>query len=323
MKPSATQLSAIKAERSEILRAAAERDQVRQDADKVVRDGARALARIIDGAAVAAEVKNEVAARAALLKARGVTPGIAVVIVGDEPASLIYVRNKVKAAQELGLYSEMIALPSTVTQGELIETVSRLNAAPEIHGFLVQLPLPSHIDSAMITDAISPAKDLDGFHRENVGALTMNHPGMRPCTPSAVMRLLDAAGITVNGADAVVIGRSNIVGKPMAMMLLHAGATVTICHSQTRDLRSHTRRADIVVAALGKPRFITADMVKPGAAVIDVGINRGADGKLCGDVDFDSVASVAGALSPVPGGVGPMTVAMLLCNAVAAAARSG
>lgn len=280
-------------------------------------------ARIIDGTAVAAQVRNEVAARTAELKARGITPGIAVVIAGDDPASQIYVRNKVKTALSLGLHSEMIALSSTVTQDELMAVVARLNSAPEIHGFLVQMPLPPHIDSAMITDAISPAKDLDGFHRENVGALMMNRPGMRPCTPSGVMRLLEASGVAVGGANAVVIGRSNIVGKPMAMMLLHAGATVTICHSQTRDLKAYTLQADIVVAALGKAKFVTGDMIKPGAAVIDVGINRGADGKLCGDVDFASVASVAGAVTPVPGGVGPMTVAMLLSNAVAAAARSG
>ena len=282
----------------------------------------RSPSRIIDGKAVAERVKSEIAGRAAALKARGITPGIAVVIVGDDAGSQIYVRNKVKAAQALGLYSEMIALSSAITQDELMSTILRLNNAPEIHGFLVQMPLPSHIDSGAITDAISPAKDLDGFHRENVGALTMNRPGLRPCTPSGVMRLLESAGIPIKGADAVVIGRSNIVGKPMAMMLLHAGATVTICHSQTRDLAAHTRSADIVVAAIGKPRFVTGDMIKPGAAVIDVGINRDAGGKLCGDVDFNSVATVAGALTPVPGGVGPMTVAMLLSNAVAAAARS-
>ena len=278
-------------------------------------------ARIIYGLAVAREVKDEVAVRAAKLEARGITPGIAVIIVGDDPGSQIYVRNKVKTAQALGLYSEMIALPATISQDELIAAVSRLNSAPEIHGFLVQMPLPAHIDSGAITDAISPAKDLDGFHRENVGALTLNHPGMRPCTPSGVMRLLESAGVAVKGAHAVIIGRSNIVGKPMAMMLLHAGATVTICHSQTRDLASHTRQADIVVVALGKPRFLTGDMIKPGATVIDVGINRLPDGKLCGDVDFASVAAVAGALTPVPGGVGPMTVAMLLSNVAAAAER--
>jgi methylenetetrahydrofolate dehydrogenase (NADP+)/methenyltetrahydrofolate cyclohydrolase len=278
-------------------------------------------ARVIDGLAIARQVKDEVAARAAKLKARGITPGIAVIIVGDDAASQIYVRNKVKTAQALGLFSEMISLPATISQDELLAAVSRLNAAPEIHGFLVQLPLPSHIDSGAITDAISPAKDLDGFHRQNVGALTLNHPGMRPCTPSGIMRLLDAAGIAVKGAHAVIIGRSNIVGKPMAMMLLHAGATVTICHSQTRDLNSHTRQADIVVAAVGKPRFVTGDMIKPGATVIDVGTNRLADGKLCGDVDFDSVSPVAAALTPVPGGVGPMTVAMLLSNVTTAAER--
>lgn len=278
-------------------------------------------ARIIDGAAVARQVKDEAAVRVAALKARGITPGLAVVIVGDNAASQVYVRNKVKTAQALGLHSELVALPATVTQAELMATIARLNAAPEIHGYMVQMPLPAHLNDKAVIEAISPLKDVDGFHRENVGALMLNEPGMRPCTPAGVMRLLEAAQIPVKGAHAVIIGRSNIVGKPMAMLLLHAGATVTICHSQTRNLPGFTRQADILVAAIGRARFVTGDLVKPGAAVIDVGINRGADGKLCGDVDFDSVSAVAGALTPVPGGVGPMTVAMLIANAIAAAGR--
>jgi methylenetetrahydrofolate dehydrogenase (NADP+)/methenyltetrahydrofolate cyclohydrolase len=278
-------------------------------------------ASIIDGAAVAHRVRDELAGRVSALKSKGITPGLAVVIVGENPASQVYVRNKVRTAQGLGLVSEMVALPASVTQGELMATIARLNAAPEIHGFLVQMPLPAHLDAVAVTHALDPDKDVDGFHRENVGALVLNEPGPRPCTPAGVMKLLESAAIPVKGARAVVIGRSNIVGKPMAMLLLHAGATVTICHSQTRDLAGIAREADILVAALGKPRFVTAAMVKPGAAVIDVGINRGDDGKLCGDVDFAAVREVAGALTPVPGGVGPMTVAMLMTNAVAAAER--
>lgn len=278
-------------------------------------------ARIIDGAAVARQVKDEAAVRTAALKARGIMPGLGVVIVGDNAASQVYVRNKVKTAQALGLYSELVALPATVTQAELMATIARLNAAPEIHGYIVQIPLPAHLDGKAVIEAISPLKDIDGFHRENVGALVLNDPGMRPCTPAGVMRLLEAAQIPVKGAHAVIIGRSNIVGKPMAMLLLHAGATVTICHSQTRNLPGFTRQADILVVAIGRARFVTGDLVKPGATVIDVGINRGIDGKLCGDVDFDSVNAVAGALTPVPGGVGPMTVAMLITNLIAAAGR--
>jgi methylenetetrahydrofolate dehydrogenase (NADP+) / methenyltetrahydrofolate cyclohydrolase len=278
-------------------------------------------ARIIDGAAVARQVKDEAAIRTAELKKRGITPGLAVVIVGENAASQVYVRNKVRAAQALGLLSERVALPATATQAELLATIARLNAAPEIHGFIVQMPLPAHLDDKAVIESISPLKDVDGFHRENVGALVLNQPGMRPCTAAGIMRLLDAAQVPVRGAHAVIIGRSNIVGKPMAMLLLHADATVTICHSQTRDLPSLTRRADILVVAVGRARFVTGDFVKPGAAVIDVGINRCADGRFCGDVDFDDVSAVAGALTPVPGGVGPMTVAMLITNAIAAAGR--
>ena len=279
-------------------------------------------ARIISGAAVARQVNEEIGVRAKALKARGIIAGLAVVIVGENAASQVYVRNKVKTAQSLGLLSELVALPASVTQAELLSTIARLNAAPEIHGFLVQMPLPAHLDDKAVIEAIDPTKDVDGFHRENVGALVLNEPGLRPCTPSGVMRLLEAAHIPVKGAHAVIIGRSNIVGKPMAMLLLHAGATVTICHSQTRDLPAIARQADILVAALGRARFVTGAYVKPGATVIDVGINRGEDGKLCGDVDFDSASAVAGAITPVPGGVGPMTVAMLIANAVAAAERS-
>jgi len=275
--------------------------------------------RIIDGAAVARQVREEIAARVIELKSQGITPGLAVVIVGENPASQIYVRNKVRTAQALGLLSEMVALPTTVTQAELLATIARLNGAAEIHGFLVQMPLPAHLWPAEITHAIDPRKDVDGFHRENVCALVLNEPGLRPCTPSGVMRLLAEAGIPVRGAHAVVIGRSNIVGKPMAMLLLHAGATVTICHSQTKNLGDIARQADILVAAVGIANFVTRDMVKPGAAVIDVGINRGADGKLCGDVDFERVREVAGAITPVPGGVGQMTVACLLVNTLRAA----
>ena len=279
-------------------------------------------ARIISGAAVARQVNEEIGVRAKALKARGIIAGLAVVIVGENAASQVYVRNKVKTAQSLGLLSELVALPASVTQAELLSTIARLNAAPEIHGFLVQMPLPAHLDDKAVIEAIDPTKDVDGFHRENVGALVLNEPGLRPCTPSGVMRLLEAAHIPVKGAHAVIIGRSNIVGKPMAMLLLHAGATVTICHSQTRDLPAIARQADILVAALGRARFVTGAYVKPGATVIDVGINRGEDGKLCGDVDFVSASAVAGAITPVPGGVGPMTVAMLIANAVAAAERS-
>jgi methylenetetrahydrofolate dehydrogenase (NADP+)/methenyltetrahydrofolate cyclohydrolase len=276
---------------------------------------------IIDGAAVAREVRDEVAREVAALEARGITPGLAVVIVGENAASQVYVRNKVRTAESLGLRSQRVALPASVSQAELMATVAQLNAAPDVHGFLVQMPLPQHLDAGIVPHLIDPAKDVDGFHRENVGALVLNEPGLRPCTPLGVMRLLEHAEVTTRGAHAVVVGRSNIVGKPMSMLLLHAGATVTICHSQTRDLPAIAREADILVAAVGRPRFVTRDMVKPGAVVIDVGINRDADGRLCGDVDFEGVRDVASAITPVPGGVGPMTVAMLMSNTVAAAAR--
>ena len=279
-------------------------------------------ARIIDGTATAADVRAELAQRVEALRSRGVTPGIAVVIVGDDPASRVYVRNKVKAAQALGMRSELVELPATTDAQTLLDTVGRLNRDARIHGFLVQMPLPKPLDPKPVLEAIRPDKDIDGFHRENVGALVLGEPGFVPCTPQGCMRLLAAAGVAVRGAHAVVVGRSNIVGKPMALLLLHAGATVTVCHSQTRDLPSITRQADILVAAVGRARMITAEMVKPGAAVIDVGINRNAEGKLVGDVDFGPVSEVAGCITPVPGGVGPMTVAMLMQNTILAAERA-
>jgi len=279
-------------------------------------------AETIDGKAVAAAVNAECRARVEALKARGMTPGIAVVIVGDNPASRVYVRTKMKVAQELGLHSEMIELPADVGAPELGAVIQRLNEDRAIHGFLVQLPLPKTLDAKPLLEAIAAHKDIDGFHRENVGALMLGEPGFVPCTPAGCMRLLASAQVRVQGAHAVIVVRSNIVVKPMAMLLLNAGATVTVCHSQTRDLAGHTRRADILVAAVGRAGMITADMIKPGAAVIDVGINRAADGRLVGDVDFASAEKVAGWITPVPGGVGPMTVAMLMSNAIAAAERA-
>jgi methylenetetrahydrofolate dehydrogenase (NADP+)/methenyltetrahydrofolate cyclohydrolase len=253
---------------------------------------------------------------------RGLTTGLAVVLVGDDPASAVYVRNKVKDCQEVGIVSTLDRLPADTTEAALLARIGQLNADPNVHGILVQLPLPRHIDSHRVIEAISPHKDADGFHVSNVGMLVTGQPLFRPCTPYGVMKMLEHAGAHLDGAEAVVIGRSNIVGKPQALMLLAEGATVTVCHSRTRDLAAHTRRADIVVAAVGRIGLVTADMVKPGAIVIDVGMNRGADGKLCGDVDFDAVREVAGAITPVPGGVGPMTRAMLLVNTIEAAERA-
>jgi methylenetetrahydrofolate dehydrogenase (NADP+)/methenyltetrahydrofolate cyclohydrolase len=276
-------------------------------------------ARIIDGKAIAQEVRAEWKLRADALKARGITPGLAVIIVGEDPASKVYVANKVKACAELGLYSEHIALPADTCEAALLAKIAEINANPKIHGLLVQLPVPKHIDSSKVIEAISPNKDVDGFHPINVGSLSAGNPGFVPCTPSGSMILLQKSGVSIEGKHAVVIGRSNIVGKPMAMLLLQQNATVTICTSKTVDLAKYTRDADILVVATGKPKMITGDMIKPGAAVIDVGINRMADGKLCGDVDFASAKEVAGWLTPVPGGVGPMTITMLLANTVQAA----
>ncbi len=279
-------------------------------------------ARIIDGKAIAQEVRAEWKQRADALKARGVTPGLAVIIVGEDPASKVYVANKVKACAELGLYSEHIALPADTPEAAVLAKIAELNSNPRVHGILVQLPVPKHIDSNKVLQAISPDKDVDGFHPVNVGALTTGNLRFAPCTPYGAMKLLEKSGVAIEGKHAVVVGRSNIVGKPMALMLLQQNATVTICTSKTIDLAKFTRDADILVVATGKPRMIGGDMIKPGAAVIDVGINRLPDGKLCGDVDFDSAKEVAGWITPVPGGVGPMTITMLVANTVQAAERS-
>jgi methylenetetrahydrofolate dehydrogenase (NADP+) / methenyltetrahydrofolate cyclohydrolase len=279
-------------------------------------------ATLIDGNALSKQLRADVATRAAALTARGLQPGLAVVLVGDNPASEVYVRNKVKACEDNGLYSSLDRYPATLSEADLLKRIDELNNDPKIHGILVQLPLPKHIDSHKVIEAIAPEKDVDGFHIANAGALMTGQPLFRPCTPYGVMKMFEAHGITLTGANAVVIGRSNIVGKPMAMLLLDAGATVTICHSKTRDLAAHTREADIVVAAVGKRNILTADMVKPGATVIDVGMNRDDNGKLCGDVDFAGVKEVAGYITPVPGGVGPMTITMLLVNTMEAAERA-
>ena len=277
------------------------------------------MAKIISGKAVSAAVRQRIAAQTAELTARGVTPGLAVVLVGDDPASQVYVRNKEKACAEVGFYSEKYTLPATTTQQELLALVERLNGDPRIHGILVQLPLPAPLDAQAVIRAIAPEKDVDAFHPVNVGGLLTGTACFLPCTPAGVMELLHSEGISPDGKHCVVLGRSNIVGKPMAMLLLRENGTVTICHSHTQGLAEICRSADILVAAIGRPRFITADMVQPGAAVIDVGMNRDASGKLCGDVDFDAVAPIAGYITPVPGGVGPMTIAMLMQNTLTAA----
>ncbi|MDR0701576.1 MAG: bifunctional methylenetetrahydrofolate dehydrogenase/methenyltetrahydrofolate cyclohydrolase FolD [Azoarcus sp.] len=281
-------------------------------------------ARLIDGKTLAEELRTAFKARVAALAARGQRPGLAVILIGEDPASQVYVRNKVNACEAAGLFSQKLVYPVDVAQAEVLAKLAELNADPAIHGILVQLPLPRHFDEKAVLEAIAPAKDVDGFHAENAGALAQGAPRFIPCTPYGVMKMLEANGIDPAGREAVVIGRSNIVGKPMALLLINAGATVTVCHSRTRDLAAHTRRADILVAAVGKPRFVTADMVKPGAVVIDVGINRlppEEGGKLCGDVDFNAVKDVAALITPVPGGVGPMTITMLLANTIEAAER--
>jgi methylenetetrahydrofolate dehydrogenase (NADP+)/methenyltetrahydrofolate cyclohydrolase len=279
-------------------------------------------AKIIDGKTIAQQVRAEWKVRADALKARGITPGLAVIIVGEDPASKVYVANKVKACAELGLHSEHITMPAETSEAALLAKIAELNRDTRIHGILVQLPVPKHIDSNKVLNAISPEKDVDGFHPENVGALVTGNMRFAPCTPYGSMKLLEKSGVAIEGKHAVVVGRSNIVGKPMALLLLQANATVTICTSKTVDLAKFTRDADILVVATGKPKMITGDMIKPGAAVIDVGINRLPDGKLCGDVDFDSAREVAGWITPVPGGVGPMTITMLVANTVQAAERS-
>lgn len=280
-------------------------------------------AQLIDGNALSRQLRAEVAQRATALKARGTTPGLAVVLVGDNPASQVYVRNKVKACEDAGFHSVLEKYDASMTEAELLARVEALNNDPRIHGILVQLPLPAHIDDHKVIETISPLKDVDGFHVASAGALMVGEVGFKACTPYGCMKMLESIGMKdLRGKHAVVIGRSNIVGKPMAMMLLAANATVTICHSGTAGLAAMTRQADIVVAAVGKRNVLTADMCKPGAVVIDVGMNRNDEGKLCGDVDFDGVKEVAGFITPVPGGVGPMTITMLLVNTMEAAERA-
>ena len=279
-------------------------------------------AQLIDGNALSRQLRAEVATRTSTLKSRGITPGLAVILVGDNPASQVYVRNKVKACEDVGFHSVLEKYEATLTEAELLARVEALNNDPSIHGILVQLPLPQHIDDHKVIEAISPLKDVDGFHVASAGALMVGEVGFKACTPYGCMKMLESIGLKdLRGKHAVVIGRSNIVGKPMAMMLLAQNATVTITHSGTADLAAMTRQADIVVAAVGKRNVLTADMVKPGAVVIDVGMNRNDEGKLCGDVDFDGVKLVAGYITPVPGGVGPMTITMLLVNTLEAAER--
>ena len=284
-------------------------------------------AQLIDGNALSRQLRANVASRASALHARGIIPGLAVVLVGENPASQVYVRNKVKACVDTGLHSLLERYPSTLTEAELLARVDALNHDPAIHGILVQLPLPPHIDAQKVIKAISPAKDVDGFHIGSAGALMVGQPGFLPCTPYGCMKMLESIGYDLRGKHAVVIGRSNIVGKPMALMLLQHNATVTICHSATANLKAMTLQADVIIAAVGKRNVLTADMVKPGAVVIDVGMNRvpegePGEGKLCGDVDFDGVKEVAGYITPVPGGVGPMTITMLLVNTLEAAERA-
>ncbi len=277
------------------------------------------MATRIDGKAVAAKIRAQVAQDVEALKARGICPGMAVVLVGDDPASKIYVNNKKKACAETGIYSEEHLLPAETTQEELLALIEKLNADEKIHGILVQSPLPKHLDEKLVVEHIDPRKDVDAFHAYNVGKIMIGDFTFLPCTPAGVIELIRSTGVPIEGKNCVVVGRSNIVGKPMAMLLLHNNGTVTICHSRTKNLAEICRGADILVAAVGKPKFITADMVKPGAVVIDVGMDRDENGKLCGDVDFDAVEPIASYVTPVPGGVGPMTIAMLMKNAVRAA----
>ncbi len=279
-------------------------------------------AHLIDGNALSKQLRTQVATDTAKLKAQGLTPGLAVVLVGDNPASQVYVRNKVKACEEAGLHSVLEKYEASMSEADLLARVEALNNDPSIHGILVQLPLPAHIDAQKVIEAISPAKDVDGFHIASAGALMTGMPGFWPCTPYGCMKMLESIGYQLKGKHAVVIGRSNIVGKPMALMLLQQNATVTICHSGTPDLKAMTLQADVIVAAVGKRNVLTADMVKPGAVVLDVGMNRNDEGKLCGDVDFDGVKEVASHITPVPGGVGPMTITMLLVNTLESAQRA-
>ncbi len=283
-------------------------------------------AKLLDGNVLSAKLREALRLRARELAAQGRRPGLAVILVGENPASQVYVRNKVKACEAVGVHSEKYEFPADMPPGKLLHKIAALNADPKIHGILVQLPLPPQFDEDAVLEAVAPEKDVDGFHAENVGLLMQGNPRFISCTPYGVMEMLKSEGVSLRGKEAVVVGRSNIVGKPMAMLLLGASATVTVCHSQTKDLAAHCRRADILVAAVGRPKMITGDMVKPGAVVIDVGINRlqeGPDaGKLCGDVDFESAKAVASLITPVPGGVGPMTITMLLTNTIEAAERA-
>jgi methylenetetrahydrofolate dehydrogenase (NADP+)/methenyltetrahydrofolate cyclohydrolase len=279
-------------------------------------------ANLIDGVALSKQIRAEVAQRAAALTARGHRPGLAVVLVGEDPASQVYVRNKVKACADAGLHSVFEKYDASLSEAELLARIDALNKDPAVHGILVQMPLPKHIDPHKVIEAIATAKDVDGYSTLSAGELMTNAPGFRPCTPYGCMKLIESTGISLRGKHAVVIGRSNTVGKPMALLLLQANATVTVCHSATADIGHHTRQADVVVAAVGRRNMLTADMVKPGALVIDVGINRNDEGKLCGDVDFGPVAQIASHITPVPGGVGPMTITMLLVNTIEAAERA-
>ncbi|MBI5599330.1 MAG: bifunctional methylenetetrahydrofolate dehydrogenase/methenyltetrahydrofolate cyclohydrolase FolD [Deltaproteobacteria bacterium] len=280
------------------------------------------MTRIIDGKAIARKIREELRGEVQRLGEKGLVPGLAVVLVGDDPASAVYVRNKGKACAEAGIRSFQHTLSAKTTQKELLSLISRLNNDPSVHGILVQMPLPDHLDGHAVVEAISPEKDVDGFHPFNVGRLAIGRPTFEPCTPAGVMRLLDTTGASLAGKDAVVVGRSNIVGKPMALMLLQKNATVTVCHSKTRNLPEKVASADIVVASIGKPGFVKGDWIKPGAIVIDVGINRTEKG-LTGDVEFETASKKASWITPVPGGVGPMTIAMLLSNTVEAARRKG
>ncbi len=279
-------------------------------------------AQLLDGVALSKKIRTEIAARGAIVTAKGVRPGLAVIVVGENPASQVYVRNKVKACEDVGFHSVLERYSADLGEEELLARIAILNADPAIHGILVQLPLPEHIAAERVLEAIAPEKDVDGFHVANAGALMVGQPAFKPCTPYGCMKILESIDYPIRGSRAVIVGASNIVGKPMAMLLLQAGATVTICNSKTRDLGHHTKDADILVVATGKPKMITGNMVKNGAVVIDVGINRMPDGKLCGDVDFDAVQYIAGWITPVPGGVGPMTITMLLMNTLEAAEKA-
>ena len=279
-------------------------------------------AQLIDGNALARKIRAEVAGRTEALKARGIQPHLSIILVGEDPASQVYTKHKVNDSTETGLSATLERYPATMSEADLLDRIRALNADAKVHGILVQLPLPKHMDTQKVIEAISPAKDVDGFHVASAGALMVGRAGFRPCTPYGCMKMLESIGYDLKGKNAVVIGRSNIVGKPIAIMLLAQDATVTVCHSRTKDLKAHTLAADVIVAAVGKRNVLTRDMVKPGAVVIDVGMNRNDEGKLCGDVDFDGVMEVASWITPVPGGVGPMTRAMLLVNTIEAAERA-